>query len=536
MSLFDVGTGQSRAIGEATRLTHEEAESRELLRSRQLLEAFIANAPIGIAMFNRDMRYLRSSRRWQAVFNITEEVLTGRNHYEDLPAMSPKWIDAHQRGLSGETVKGEDDWVSPDGKCVCHRWEVHPWGDAGLDSGGIIIVFEDVTAARSMEAELRHAHKMEALGQLAGGVAHDFNNLLQIIFGYTEMVQQQLTGDPEISKFTSEVLRATRRASSLTRQLLAFSRRQVFKPAVMDLNAVITTTSKMLKRLLGEDIVFEMSLEDQLWPIEADADQLSQVLINLSVNARDAMPGGGCLTVSTCNRRVGDWSLPTRPQVPAGEYAVMTVGDNGCGIDAEVLQRIFEPFYTTKEPGKGTGLGLSTVYGIVQQSNGHVWVDSAPGRGTQFTVCLPRCCGNPSQPLLKNPTVSPGGSQTLLVVEDDEDVRKAIVGYLPSLGYKVLAAHPDDALQLARQHAGGLDLLITDVVMPGVSGPELAQAVRAVQAGLPILFMSGYIDDAITRHGVLESQAPFLQKPFTLAELAAAIRQALAPEPSALAT
>jgi CheY-like chemotaxis protein len=205
-------------------------------------------------------------------------------------------------------------------------------------------------------------------------------------------------------------------------------------------------------------------------------------------------------------------------------------------MDAEVLQRIFEPFYTTKEPGKGTGLGLSTVYGIVQQSNGHVWVDSAPGRGTQFTVCLPRCCGNPSQPLLKNPTVSPGGSQTLLVVEDDEDVRKAIVGYLPSLGYKVLAAHPDDALQLARQHAGGLDLLITDVVMPGVSGPELAQAVRAVQAGLPILFMSGYIDDAITRHGVLESQAPFLQKPFTLAELAAAIRQALAPEPSALAT
>jgi two-component system, cell cycle sensor histidine kinase and response regulator CckA len=517
----------TRSIGFCQDITHRKDEEAEVLRARQLLEAFIAHAPVGIAMFNRNMRYIRSSRLWQALFNTTEETLVGRSHYEDLCDLSPKWIAAHQRGLAGETVKGEDQWVRPDGKGVSHRWEVHPWGDAGEDTGGIIILFEDVTEARAMEAELRHAHKMEALGQLAGGVAHDFNNLLQIIFGYTEMVQQQTAGDCEISKFTNEVLRATRRASSLTRQLLAFSRRQVFTPAVLDLNAVISSTSKMLRRLLGENIIFEMLLEEPLWPVEADGDQLSQVLINLCVNARDAMPNGGRLKVSTSSRRAADLRPAGPIHLPPGECVVMTVDDNGTGMEPEVLQHIFEPFFTTKEAGKGTGLGLSTVYGIVQQSNGHVWVDSFPGQGTRFTVCLPRTSRTVAVSPSGSNILSPGGGQTLLIVEDDEDVRKAIAGYLPSLGYKVLTSHPENAVDLARLHAGDLDLLITDVVMPGVSGPELAQIVRVLRPGLPILFMSGYIDDAVTRHGVLESKAPFLQKPFTLAELAAAIREAL---------
>ncbi len=496
-------------------------------RSRQLLEAFAEHAPVGIAMFNREMRYVRSSRRWQEVFLASEQSLAGQRRYDDPGATDERWIDAHQRGLAGETVKGEDDWVRPDGKHVRHRWEVHPWGDAGVDTGGIIILFEDVTAARAMEAELRHAHKMEALGQLAGGVAHDFNNLLQIIYGYTEMVQSQLADDARVSQYTGEVLRATRRASSLTRQLLAFSRRQVFTPMVVDLNAVIASTAKMLKRLLGEDITLETTLDEPLWRVEADSDQLSQVLINLCVNARDAMPRGGCLTISTSNCRAGESGLAEQVHIPPGEYVMLTVGDTGTGMDAEVMQYIFEPFFTTKEAGRGTGLGLSTVYGIVRQCNGHVWADSSPGLGTRFMVCLPRTCKAAVDVSSKSPKPSPGNNQTLLVVEDDADVRQAVAAYLPSLGYTVLAAHPADAMQLASQHAGVLDLLITDVVMPGISGPDLAAKVRALKPELPILFMSGNIDDAVTRHGVLETKALFLQKPFTLSELASAICQAL---------
>jgi two-component system, cell cycle sensor histidine kinase and response regulator CckA len=499
----------------------------ELDRSRQLLEAFAEHAPVGIAMFNREMRYVRCSRHWQEVFLASEQSLAGRRHYDDPVEMNGRWIDAHQRGLAGETVKGEDEWVRPDGKHVRHRWEVHPWGDAGVETGGIIIIFEDVTEARAMETELRHAHKMEALGQLAGGVAHDFNNLLQIIYGYTEIVQNQLADDARASQYTGEVLRASRRASSLTRQLLAFSRRQVFTPAVVNINAVVTSTSKMLKRLLGEDIALETALDEPLWRVEADADQLSQVLINLCVNARDAMPHGGRLSISTSNCLATESGLTGHTQVAAGEYVVMTVSDTGTGMDAEVMQHMFEPFFTTKEVGRGTGLGLSTVYGIVRQSDGHVWADSAPGAGTRFMVCLPRTGKAAADVSSKRAKPLQGDNQTLMVVEDDDDVRQAVAAYLPSLGYAVLAAHPADAMQLASQHAGVLDLLITDVVMPGISGPDLAANVRALKPDLPILFMSGNIDDAVTRHGVLETKAPFLQKPFTLSELASAVREAL---------
>ena len=516
-----------RSIGFCQDISERKRAELELLRSGELLKAFIDHAPVGIAMFDRNLRYIRSSRKWQAVMASTAATLAGRHHYEDDTVMPAHWIDAHQRGLAGETVQGEDEWLRPDGKRALHRWEVHPWGDAGVHTGGVIILFEDVTEARTMEAELRHAHKMEALGQLAGGVAHDFNNLLQIIFGYTEMVQDQLAGDRDASKYTSEVLRAARRASSLTRQLLAFSRRQVFAPAVVDLNAVITSTSKMLKRLLDENVALELALDDPLWLIEADADQLSQVLINLCVNARDAMPNGGRLTISTSNCRVSEASLSGPVHILPGEYVIMTIADTGMGMAAEVMQRIFEPFFTTKEAGKGTGLGLSAVYGIVRQSNGHVWPESTPGKGTRFLVCLPRTHKTVVQMPAEGRKPLRGGNQTLLVAEDDFDVRQAVATYLPSLGYTVLSGCPEEALRLAKQHAGGIDLLITDVVMPGISGPELAKQVRALQPGLPILYMSGHIGDAVTRHGVLESKAPFLQKPFNLSELAVAIREAL---------
>jgi signal transduction histidine kinase len=255
-------------------------------------------------MFDRQLRYIRCSRLWQFLMARSDADLVGHPHYEDFTAVPAKWKQAHERGLAGEIVKGEDEWLAPNGKRIFSHWEVHPWGDSGVDSGGIIIMFQDVTEARAMEAELRHAHKMEALGQLAGGVAHDFNNLLQIIQGYTELLLDHSDSDELTTKYKQEVLQAARRASSLTRQLLAFSRRQVFTPAVIDLNEVVQITSKMLRRLLGENIEYDIELADSLWRIEADADQISQVLINLCVNSRDAMPNGGVLTITTRNQKV----------------------------------------------------------------------------------------------------------------------------------------------------------------------------------------------------------------------------------------
>ncbi len=500
-----------------------------MLRSRELLEAFVDMAPVGIAMFDRNLHYIHSSRRWQAVMAITNSDLSGRHHYDDLRPMPEKWIDAHRRGLAGETVKDEDEWLRPDGKLALHRWEVHPWGDAGEDTGGIIILFEDVTEARAMEAELRHAHKMEALGQLAGGVAHDFNNLLQIIQGYTQLLQDQVEGNETATKFTGEVLQAARRASSLTRQLLAFSRRQVLTPAVIDLNDVVRSTLNMLKRLLGEDIDFHLKLEEPLWMVEADSDQLSQVLINLCVNARDAMPYGGSLTVATSNQPSAERGHAATAKLPPGDYVELTVQDTGTGMKASVLQHIFEPFFTTKETGKGTGLGLSTVYGIVRQSDGYVWADTSSGLGTRFTVCLPRTENRPQLTTDAGTEASKaiGGSQTVLVVEDDPDVRNAVAEYLPAVGYAVLAADPVRALEVAEKYDRTIDLLLIDVVMPETSGPVLAAKLRALRPGLRTVFMSGYIDDAVTRHGVLESGEPFLQKPFTLSELTEAIRDAL---------
>lgn len=518
--------GQS--IGFCQDITRRKHAELEVMRSRELLDAFIDHAPVGIAMFDRSLRYIRSSRSWQSVMGATEAVLAGRHHYEDFAAVPEKWMDAHRRALAGETVMGEDEWRPPGGKVVRSHWEVHPWGDAGTDTGGIIILFEDVTESRAMEAELRHAHKMEALGQLAGGVAHDFNNLLQIIQGYTELLHDQTCRDDTGRKYAAEVLKAARGASSLTRQLLAFSRKQVLVPAVIDLNEVVQSTSKMLKRLLAEDIHYRVELARPLWRVEADADQLSQVLINLCVNSRDAMPRGGSLTLATRNLTVDNEEGAQHPKLPTGDYAVLTVNDTGTGMDADVLEHIFEPFFTTKDTGKGTGLGLSTVYGIIRQSEGYVWAESNPGEGTCFTVCLPRTSKQVARATAPHDSLALRRDQTILVVEDDDDVRCAIADYLPALGYRVLVSHPSQALAVAEEHGDGIDLLLTDVVMPEISGPALAEKLRAVCPGLRTIFMSGYIDDAVVRHGVLESRAGFLQKPFTLSELTDKLRDSLA--------
>jgi CheY-like chemotaxis protein len=369
---------------------------------------------------------------------------------------------------------------------------------------------------------------MEAIGKLAGGIAHDFNNILMVIQSYTELLQDRLPADSGDRRHTQQILKAADRASSLTRQMLAFSRKQILSPVALDLNVVINETAKMLKRLIGEDIDFGVRPAESLWTVEADSDQIVQVLMNLCVNARDAMPGGGTLTIATGNIPVEDGSMGEQEHVPPGDYVWLSVTDTGTGISKDTQGRIFDPFFTTKEVGKGTGLGLATVYGIVKQSGGYVWVDSELGRGACFTVFLPRVKRAISSDMSTEPEARPRGVGTLLVAEDEAPLREAICASLRSLGYTVLeAGSGKQALSVASQHEGQIDLLITDLVMPEMGGRELSQMLGSLRPDLRTICMSGYSDDATLRNGISETGAAFLQKPFSLGSLASKVHGVL---------
>lgn len=370
---------------------------------------------------------------------------------------------------------------------------------------------------------------MEAFGQLAGGVAHDFNNLLTVITGYSEMLLSGAIPAEKHPDLIREIRKAGNRAASLTRQLLAFSRKQILQPVELSLNAVVVDTEKMLGRLIGEDIDLATALDPDLGSVRADPGQIEQVIMNLVVNARDAMPAGGHLTIETRNVELDQAYSQKHAEARPGEFVMLAVTDSGCGMDMATKAKIFEPFFTTKEVGKGTGLGLATVHGIVKQSGGSIEVYSEVGRGTTFKIYLPR---------LKGPVSSsksfpglfqmPRGTETILLAEDEEGVRAAVCLALESNGYTVLAArNGDEALQLCRQHSDPIHLLITDVVMPQMSGRQLADLVVAQRSRIKVLYLSGYTDDAVVRHGVLEAGMAFLQKPFTPLALARKVREIL---------
>jgi K+-sensing histidine kinase KdpD len=370
---------------------------------------------------------------------------------------------------------------------------------------------------------------MEAAGQLAGGVAHDFNNLLAVISGYAEMLGQRLSLDrnEKAIKQIDQIKKAAERAGSLTRQLLAFSRKQVLQPKILDLNAVVGDTDKMLRRLIGEHIEVCTNLEPNLGHVQADPGQIEQVLINLAVNARDAMPHGGKLTIQTTNVELDANYAERRGSVVAGPHIMIAVTDTGTGMTPAVRDRIFEPFFTTKEKGRGTGLGLSTVYGIIKQSGGNIWVYSEEGKGTSFKIYLPRV-DQVATPDSQRPLVEAMGNETILLVEDEASLRKMTHEILETSGYHVLdAAHGRDALDVSAKYEGSIDLLVTDVVMPRMGGPELAKQLTVVRPQMRVLFMSGYTDDAIVHHGVLDEGTPFLEKPFTPSALTCKIRELL---------
>ncbi|MGC2610711.1 MAG: PAS domain S-box protein [Candidatus Sulfotelmatobacter sp.] len=392
-------------------------------------------------------------------------------------------------------------------------------------------IAEDITERRVLEDQFRQAQKMEAVGRLAGGIAHDFNNLLMVISGYTEVMLDQLTlGHPLHSK-AEAIQQASDRATTLTRQLLAFSRKQLLELKVIDVNAIVADMERLLRPLIGEDIELSTSLAPAVGCTRADAGQLEQVIMNLVVNAKDAMPNGGKISIRTASVTLDDSYRPENIFIKNGPYVMIAVSDNGEGMDRETQARIFEPFFTTKEKGKGTGLGLSTVYGIIKQSGGYVFVQSELGRGTVFTIYFPRV-DEPSEAIGATPVAlaAVGGTETVLLVEDEDSVRQLVRETLESRGYRVLeAANGADALTLAAAHPDPIHLVITDVIMPGLSGHELVQQLQPTRPGLKVLYLSGYAQDAFPATAAADSQKTFLQKPFTLQNLTRKVREILGP-------
>ncbi len=446
------------------------------------------------------------------------------------------------RSLTKDVPRGEEQIQKLLHDGACHNFEtVHRRKDGRelhilasssvVEYGGrpaILSINRDITELKHLEQQLRHAQKMEAVGRLAGGVAHDFNNLLMVIHGYGEMLLERLPADDPGHKMAGEIQQAAERAAGVTSQLLAFSRKRVVQPIVLDLNAAVRRIESMLQRLLGEDVELVFRLEPSTWPIKADTTQVDQLLMNLAINARDAMPEGGQIVITTGNAELGDNLSREYPYFRhPGDYVHLAVHDTGCGMTPEVQAHLFEPFFTTKDTGKGTGLGLATVYGIVKQGGGHIWVESAPGKGSTFNVYLPRA----REPVLvpnrpAKPALRPHAGETVLLVEDSEPLRNLLGELLHSGGYQVLAAADGGvALDLARARAGRLDLLLTDVVMPGLSGPEVAGLVRRVHPEIKVLYISGYNDRQLSAVDAQDSR--LLQKPFSRETLMAQVREVL---------
>ena len=404
------------------------------------------------------------------------------------------------------------------------------YGDSGrpVRAAGVAM---DMTVQKQLEQQFHQAQKMESVGQLAGGIAHDFNNLLTAILGYSNFLLEESNATlipDQMKRDLEEIRRAGESAAKLTSQLLAFSRRQIIQPTVLNVNAVVEGLEPMMRRLIGEDVRLTARLSPDLGSTRADGGQLEQVIMNLAVNARDAMPQGGQITIETANVDLDEAYASSHGAIVPGAYVMLAVSDTGTGMTLEVQARIFEPFFTTKAKGHGTGLGLATIYGIVKQNNGNIWVYSEPGKGTTFKVYLPRVNEQPQTVAQTTRTAVRGGHETVLLVEDNDLVRGLAKTVLMRNGYNVIeAADADEALRAASEQRGQIHVLLTDVVMPGISGGLLAQQLSHLYSGLRVLYMSGYTDSAVVNHGVLSPEVTFLQKPFTPATLARAVRDVL---------
>jgi PAS domain S-box-containing protein len=475
-----------------------------------------------------DYRFLEVNPAFEQLTGLKAAELAGRRVLDVLPDTEPRWIETYGKvALSGEPVRFQDYH-----KGLGKFYEVTAYAP---QPGRFAVVFTDITQQKQAEAErrkleeqLRQALKMEAIGRLAGGVAHDFNNKLQTIFGYTDLILASVGRDEPFRKDLEEIRLAAGQSADLTRQLLAFARKQTIFPQVLDLNGTIAGLLKMLKRLLGENIDLLWKPGADLWRVKMDPVQADQILANLTVNSRDAITGIGKITIETANTVLDESYCAGNAGCLPGQYVMLAIGDNGKGMDRETMASIFEPFYTTKPRGKGTGLGLATVYGIVKQNEGFINVYSEPGQGTIFKIYLPRTEEEVASAEKMQPAQRPTGTETVLLVEDENALLKMARTLLEKLGYSVIAAAtPGEAIRLTEEYQGKIQLLVTDVIMPEMNGRDLCQRLSALRPGLRCLYMSGYTASVISHHGVLDQGVHFLQKPFTMEELATKLRQVL---------
>jgi two-component system, cell cycle sensor histidine kinase and response regulator CckA len=514
-------------------ITERKKAQEALSRSEASFRSLVEGAPYGIYRATTAGQFLEVNPALQRILGYeSAQELFKADLATQVFRRSPDYERMNELLVESKVMKDiELEWKRASGepivvRCSGHRVDVKDGGPGYLE-----VFAEDVTEKRTLERQLRMAQKMEAIGRLSGGIAHDFNNLLGVIIGYSGVLKKSLDKAQPTYEYATEIEKAGQRAASLTRQLLAFSRQQVLTPSVLSFNSLVSDMEKMLPRLLGEDIHVSLSLDGKLGNVKADQSQIEQVIMNLAVNARDAMPSGGKLRIQTANVEIDTAFTHDHLGSKVGSYVMLAIADTGTGMSAETIAHIFEPFFTTKGVGEGTGLGLATVYGVVKQSNGYIWVDSTPGKGSSFQIYLPRNLDT-EQVAAPKPEVQsrekPKGSELILLVEDAEPLRKLAQAFLESNGFRVLSATSGEAaLEIAARHSGLFDLLLTDVVMPGMNGRVLAEQLSMRQAGLKVLFMSGYTDSFIAGHGVLEKGTNLLHKPFTEEIFISKVREVL---------
>ena len=518
-----------RRLADALDVSERKRAERAVIESHSLLRAVVEGTSDAVFVKDLQGRYLMINTAGARFLGRTVDEVIGQ-HDRDLftAEAAAKVVDHDSRVLEGGGLQMFEETITAAGVTRTYLATKGVYRDAQGKVVGLIGVSRDITEMKRLEEQFQQAQKMEAVGRLAGGIAHDFNNLLTVINGYGELIFNRLPADDPNREPLAEVLRSGERATNLTRQLLAFSRKQVLQPQVVSLNALLGELRKLLRPLIGEDVELSFVPDRDLGLVKVDPAQFEQAIINLVVNARDAMPDGGRLIIETRNGAWDEAFVTSHTEVRRGRYVLVAVTDSGQGMDDATQARIFEPFFTTKGPAKGTGLGLAMVYGFVKQSGGHIEVDSELGRGTTIKIYLPRADETtPAAKSAKDMKV-PHGSETVLLVEDEDAVRTLARYVLRSSGYTVLEARNGaEGLLLGERHQGALDLLLTDVVMPRMSGRELAERMAALRPDLSVLYMSGYTDDAVIRHGVLGSDTAFLQKPFTPAALVQRVRETL---------
>ena len=524
--------GKPVAVIEISRDITKRKQAEEEIRK---LSSAVEQSIDGVAISDLEAKLTYVNCAFARMHGYSPEEMIGIK-FVDL--LKKEELDKYTNGLNKVKTLGswtcEIEHIRKDATSYPTFMSVNLLKDAEGKATGVQAVVRDISEQKKLEEQFRQAQKMEAVGTLAGGVAHDFNNLLTVIIGNAELALMDVIKDESLRKGIEETKKAGEKAASLTRQLLAFSRKQVIMPEVIDLNKGINETKNMLKRTIGEDIEFLTVLEPELWKAYADSGQIDQVIMNMVVNARDVMPQGGKLIIETANVDLDKNYFCERgiEGEKSGHYVMLTVSDTGKGMDKEIQEHIFEPFFTTKEVGKGTGLGLSTIYGIVKQNDGFIWVYSEPGKGTTFKVYLPRVKGDMEPEEKEQTSVAElGGSETVLIVEDDDSLRNLAQKALRQHGYKVLVAeNGENALKVGKEHDGQIDLMITDVVMPKMGGREAAERLQPLYPQMKVIYMSGYTDNAIVHHAVLEPGLNYFEKPFTPEGLARKVREALKSE------